>query len=81
MALVGRDALRAELFGVGGLVERLVGIFGRGNVWIELQRHFGRDEPAAIDSLLDLAAAFRAPVMASNGVRFATRPSARCTTP
>src|SRR6185295_18179584 len=40
-------------------------------VCIELQRHFRRDEQAGIASLLDLAAAFRVPVMASNGVRFA----------
>ncbi|HUF49063.1 MAG TPA: error-prone DNA polymerase, partial [Vicinamibacterales bacterium] len=71
VALVGRPALEAERHGVGGLVDRLVGIFGRSQVWIELQRHFRRDEQAANDSLLDLGAAFRVPVMASNDVRFA----------
>ena len=35
-----------ERHGVGGLVDRLVGLFGRGQVWIELQRHFRRDEQA-----------------------------------
>ena len=48
----------------------------RQRVWIELQRHLRRDEPGVIDSLLDLAAAFRVPVMASNGVRFEA-PAAR----
>ena len=76
IALVGRAALEAERHGVGGLVDRLVGLFGRDQVWIELQRHFRRDEQATSQSLLDLAAAFRVPVMASNGVRFAT-PEAR----
>ena len=46
-------------------------------VWIELQRHFRRDEQGDHRSrCIDLAAAFRVPVMASNGVRFAT-PEAR----
>ncbi|MGE5835425.1 MAG: DNA polymerase III subunit alpha [Acidobacteriota bacterium] len=72
IALAGRQALQAERHGVGGLVDRIVGVFGRQQVWIELQRHFRRDEQAAIQSLLDLAAAFRVPVMASGGVRFAT---------
>ncbi len=72
IALVGRQALVAERHGVGGLVDKVVGIFGRHHVWMELQRHLRRDEEAANASLLDLAAAFRVPVMASNGVRFAT---------
>jgi error-prone DNA polymerase len=72
IALVGRPALAAGRHGVGGLVDRVVGLFGRGGVWVELQRHFRADDPAAIASLLDLASAFRVPVMASNGVRFAT---------
>ena len=71
VALVGRPALDAARHGVGGLVDRVVGVFGRRQVWIELQRHLRRDEQPVIDSLLDLAAAFRVPVMASNGVRFA----------
>ncbi len=72
IALVGRQALMTDRHGVGGLVDKVVGIFGRQQVWIELQRHLRRDEEAANASLLDLAAAFRVPVMASNGVRFAT---------
>jgi error-prone DNA polymerase len=76
VALTGRAALDTERHGVGGLVDRLVGLFGRDNVWVELQRHLRDDDPRAIDSLLDLAAAFRVPVLASNGVRFDT-PAAR----
>jgi error-prone DNA polymerase len=71
IALAGRPALFAEQHGVGGLVDQIVGIFGRDRVWVELQRHLRRDEEAANASLLDLAAAFRIPVMASNGVRYA----------
>jgi len=76
VALAGRQALRAERHGVGGLVSQLVGIFGRANVCVELQRHFRRDEQSELQSLIDLAAAFRVPVVATNGVRFAT-PEAR----
>jgi error-prone DNA polymerase len=76
IALIGRQALLAERHGVGGLVDQLVGLFGRGNVWMELQRHFRRDEQADLQSLVDLGAAFRVGLMASNGVRFAA-PEAR----
>jgi error-prone DNA polymerase len=68
---VGRQALDAERHGVGGLIDRVVGLFGRAHVWIEIARHFRRDEQAVLQSLLDLGAAFRVPVMAANGVRFA----------
>src|SRR4030095_17190498 len=76
IALAGRAALAAERHGVGGLVTQIVQQFGRNQVWIELQRHFRRDEQSVLASLTDLAAAFRLPVMASNGVRFAS-PEAR----
>lgn len=72
IALAGVSALSAELHGVGGLIDQLVGVFGRNNVCIELQRHLRSDEESGNRALLDLSAAFRVPVMASNGVRFAT---------
>jgi error-prone DNA polymerase len=76
IALAGRPALEAERHGVGGLITQLVSTFGRSQVWVELQRHFRRDEQDVLQSLMDLAGAFRLPVMASNGVRFAS-PDAR----
>ncbi|HYN07607.1 MAG TPA: error-prone DNA polymerase [Vicinamibacterales bacterium] len=76
IALAGRQVLHAGRHGVGGLVDRIVGVFGRSQVWMEVQRHFRRDEQSDLQSLLDLAAAFRVPIMASGGVRFAT-PEAR----
>jgi error-prone DNA polymerase len=76
VALIGRTALDARRYGVGGLLERLVGLFGRGNVYVELQRHFRRDEEADNQALISLASAFRAPLLATNGVRFAA-PAAR----
>jgi len=71
VAIVGREALAAARHGVGGLVDRLVGVFGRENVRVEMQRHFLRDEETANAMLRDLAAAFHVPLVASNGVRFA----------
>ena len=44
IALAGPAVLAAERHGVGGLVTQLVSCFGRGQVWVELQRHFRRDE-------------------------------------
>jgi error-prone DNA polymerase len=76
VALVGRAALDGRRYGVGGLVDRLVGLFGRQQVYVELQRHFRRDEETDNRTLLDLASAFRVPIVATNGVRFA-KPSAR----
>ena len=71
VALVGRSALSGPRFGVGGLVDRIVHMFGAKNVCIELQRHLLRDEEADNQALVDLASAFHLPVIASNGVRFA----------
>ncbi len=71
VALVGRAALSGPRFGVGGLVDRIVGTFGAGNVCIEVQRHLLREEEADNQALVDLASAFHVPVVATNGVRFA----------
>ncbi|HEX2445494.1 MAG TPA: PHP domain-containing protein, partial [Vicinamibacterales bacterium] len=71
VALIGREALAGRRHGIGGLVDRLVGIFGREHVYVELQRHLRRDEEADNHRLLDLAAAFHVPVVGTNGVRFA----------
>jgi error-prone DNA polymerase len=72
IALVGSQALDGRRHGVGGLVDRIVGIFGRGSVYVELQRHFRRDEEADNEALLALGASFRIPAVATGGVRFAT---------
>ena len=71
VALGGRVLLDGHRHGVGGLLDRLVGMFGRRNVYVELQRHFLRDEEADNAALDALAKAFRVPVLATNGVRFA----------
>jgi error-prone DNA polymerase len=71
IALAGRAMLSGTRFGVGGLVDRLVGLFGRDHTYLELQRHLLRDEEADNHALRDLAAAFHVPIVATNGVRFA----------
>jgi error-prone DNA polymerase len=71
VALAGRPVLDARQYGVGGLLDRIVGLFGRRNVCVELQRHLVRDGEGDNVALDALARAFRVPVVATNGVRFA----------
>ncbi len=54
------------------LADRLTAIYGRGNLYIELQRHQQREEECRNQSLLSLASALNLPVIATNGVRYAT---------
>jgi error-prone DNA polymerase len=72
IAMPGRALLRAERYGVGGLLDRIVGTFGRGNTYVELQRHLHRDQEDDNDALVCLAEAFRVPLVATGGVGFAT---------
>jgi len=71
VVLAGRPVLDTRHHGVGGLLDRLVGLFGRDGVCVELQRHLLRDEESDNAALGELAAAFRVPVVATGGVRFA----------
>jgi error-prone DNA polymerase len=52
-------------------LNRLVSIYGRDNIYIELQRHQEREEECRNQSLLSMAAIFGLPVIATNGVRYA----------
>jgi error-prone DNA polymerase len=54
-------------------VERLVAMFGRGNVYVELQRHGDRAEEARNQAALRIAESLRLPILATNGVRYATQ--------
>ena len=53
------------------LVDRLIGIYGHGNVYVELQRHHEREEEWRNQAALRIARALNLPVLASNGVRYA----------
>ncbi len=55
-----------------GSVEKLLSIFGRGNIYAELQRHMSREEEARNQAVIDLARSRGLPLLATNGVRHAT---------
>jgi error-prone DNA polymerase len=71
VALAGRTAIDGVRYGVGGLVDRIVGTFGTTQVYVELQRHLLREQEWDNQVLRELATAFHLPVIATNGVRFA----------
>ncbi len=54
-------------------VQRLEAIFGGGRLYVEVQRRRERGENATVEALADLAAARKLPVVATGGVRYATR--------
>ena len=53
-------------------VERLTNIFGRGNVYVELQRHFHREQEMRNRAAIEIARSLQLPLLATNGVRYAT---------
>ncbi|MGA2352215.1 MAG: error-prone DNA polymerase [Terracidiphilus sp.] len=78
ICLTGGDEgpLSAELanggeHATGKMLDRLVSIYGRGNLYVELQRHQEREEECRNQSLLGLASSLNLPVIATNGVRYA----------
>ncbi len=54
-------------------VEQLTQIFGPHNVYIELQRHGDRAEEARNQAALRIAQSLHLPILATNGVRYATQ--------
>ncbi|MFM8533591.1 MAG: PHP domain-containing protein [Acidimicrobiia bacterium] len=80
IAMPGRPLLRAEQFGVGGLLDRVVGVFGRGQTYVALQRHLQRDQEDDNDALVCLADAYRVPLVATGGVALPHRKTVRCST-
>ena len=57
-------------------IDHLIGLFGRNNVYVELQRHFHREEESRNRLAIDLARTFHLPLLATNGVNYAI-PKAR----
>jgi len=53
-------------------VDQLIGIFGRSSVYVELQRHFQREEESRNRAAIDIARSFNLPLLATNGVCYAT---------
>jgi error-prone DNA polymerase len=55
-----------------GTVERLMRIFGRDSVYVEVQRHREREEEWRNQAAIRIAQSLRLPILATNGVRYAT---------
>src|SRR5713226_5973402 len=53
-------------------VKQLTEIFGRQNVYVELQRHFHREEEYRNRVAIEIAEALHLPLLATNGVNYAT---------
>ena len=74
----GDEGPLAAAFAQGGIeeardcVDRLLGILGAGNVYVELQRHFHREQEARNHAAIEIARALRLPLLATNGVCYAT---------
>ena len=74
----GEEGPLAAALGQGGMekarlcLEWLIRIFGPDNVYVELQRHYERNEEARNQVAVALAREFRLPLLATNGVIYAT---------
>ena len=55
------------------IIEWLLEVFGKGNVYAELQRHFDRNEEARNQAVVAIAESLQLPLLATNGVCQATR--------
>jgi hypothetical protein len=53
-------------------VEKLASVFGRQNVYVELQRHCDSEEERRNQAAVRLAETLNLPLLATNGVRYAT---------
>jgi error-prone DNA polymerase len=75
----GDDGPFASALKQGGIeaarssVEHLAHIFGRENVYVELQRHFHREQELRNRAAVEIARSLRLPLLATNGVRYATK--------
>jgi error-prone DNA polymerase len=53
--------------------EWLVEVFGKENVYAELQRHFNREEEARNQTIMEIARRLKLPLLATNGVCYASK--------
>src|SRR5436190_23972088 len=72
----GDDGPLAHALRNGGIdearrsVERLTQLFGHENVYVELQRHFRREQELRNRAAVEIARSLRLPLLATNGVRY-----------
>ncbi|MGC2110991.1 MAG: error-prone DNA polymerase [Candidatus Korobacteraceae bacterium] len=52
-------------------LERLINIYGRENVYVELQRHYHREQEARNQAAIELAHSLRLPLLATQGAQYA----------
>jgi error-prone DNA polymerase len=57
-------------------LEQLVAIYGRHNVYVELQRHYNRAQESRNQAAIDLARTLKLPLLATQGAQYA-KPEAR----
>src|SRR6202050_3928808 len=73
----GADGPLAAALQQGGMdearrqVESLIAIFGPANVYVELQRHYQREEESRNRAALSIARSWNLPLLATNGVGYA----------
>jgi error-prone DNA polymerase len=73
----GADGPPAAALQHGGIeearkqIEQLIGLFGRRNVYVELQRHFHREEEIRNRAAIAIARSLNLPLLATNGVCYA----------
>ena len=78
----GEEGPLAAALTSGGIVQgtecvrQLCDLFGRKNVYVELQRHYGREEEARNHAAVEIARKLSLPLLATNGVCYAA-PDAR----
>ena len=76
----GDDGPLATALSGGGMEEArrsvgcLTGLFGHGNVYVELQRHFHREQEARNRAAIEIARSLQLPLLATNGVCYAAPP-------
>jgi error-prone DNA polymerase len=76
----GNEGPLAHALAQGGIeaataaVEQLCEIFGRENVYVELQRHFCREEESRNQAAIEIARKLKLPLLATNGVCYAQPP-------
>ncbi|HXZ32565.1 MAG TPA: error-prone DNA polymerase [Terriglobales bacterium] len=74
----GEDGPFARVLAHGGMEEatsclkHLIEIFGHNNVYVELQRHFHREQEARNHAAVEIARSLHLPLLATNGVCYAT---------
>lgn len=74
----GDEGPLAWAFADGGVgaardcIENLIRLFGQNNVYVELQRHFHREQEARNRAAIEIARSLHLPLLATNGVCYAT---------